>query len=119
MPERIEVTKMKQNANNREYVLENVKKEGALLEFASDALKDDKEIALEAVHNNPEALEFVSDRLKGDREVVYDSVSKVGWTYCYTKENFFEDNGFKLNKIFMFKSAHNENRNTVTIYERK
>ena len=38
---------------------------------------------------------------------------------CYTKENFFEDNGFKLNKIFMFKSAHNENRNTVTIYERK
>ena len=29
MPERIEITKMKQNSNNREYVIENVKQEGA------------------------------------------------------------------------------------------
>ena len=86
MPERIEITKMKQNANNREYVIENVKKEGALVEFACEELRDDKEIILEAIHNNPEALELASDRLKGDRQVVYDSVSKAGWTYCYAKE---------------------------------
>ena len=67
MPERIEITKMKQNANNREYVIENVKKEGALLEFASDELRDDKEVVLEAIYNNPEALEFASEKLKGDR----------------------------------------------------
>ena len=79
MPERIEVTKMRQNANNREYVIENVKKEGALVEFASPELRDDKEVILEAIKNNPEALEFASDRLKGDREVVYESVSKVGY----------------------------------------
>ena len=85
MPERIEITKMKQNSENREYVIENVKQEGALLEFASEKLRDDKEVVLEAIHNNPEALEFASDRLKGDREVVYDSVSKVGWTYCYAQ----------------------------------
>ena len=41
MPERIEITRMKQNSENREYVLENVKQEGALLEFASDELRDD------------------------------------------------------------------------------
>ena len=39
MPERIEITKMKQNATNREYVIENVKQEGALVEFASDELE--------------------------------------------------------------------------------
>ena len=87
MPERIEVTKMKQNSENKEYVIENVKKTGALLEFACDQLKDDKEVVMEAVKNNPEALEFASDRLKGDREIVYESVSNVGWTYCYAKEN--------------------------------
>ena len=71
MPERIEITKMKQNKDNREYVLENVKKEGALIEFASDELRDNKEVILEAINNNPEALEFASDRLKADREVVW------------------------------------------------
>ena len=94
MPERIEITKMKQNANNREYVMENVKKEGVLLEFASDELRDDKEVVLEAIYNNPEALEFASERLKGDRDVVYNSVSKVGWTYCYAKENLLEEIDF-------------------------
>ena len=54
-------------------------------------MKDDREIALAAIHNNPEALEYVSDRLKADREIVYDSVSEVGWTYCYAKENLLND----------------------------
>ena len=37
---------------------------------------------------------------------------------CYTRDNFFEDHGFRLKKVLQFKSAHNENRNIVTIYER-
>ena len=56
MPERIEVTKMRENAHNRDYVKEAVSKEGGLLDFAGDEMKDDKEIALIAIHNNPEAL---------------------------------------------------------------
>ena len=87
MPEPIEVTNMKQNYDNREYVLNAVSKQGSLLDFAAEQFHDDKEIVLAAIHNNPEALEFASDRLKGDREVVFDSVSKVGWTYCYVQEN--------------------------------
>lgn len=77
MPEPIEVTEMRKNSSNRDYVLENVSKQGSLLEFADDSLKDDNEIVLEAIKNNPEALEFASDRLKGDREVVFNSVSKI------------------------------------------
>ena len=54
MPERIEITKMKQNAANREYVIEVVKKEGALIEFASNELRDDKlgSISWEKVNEN-------------------------------------------------------------------
>lgn len=77
MPEPIEITNLKKNKDNREYVLDAVSKQGSLLDFASESLKDDKEIALAAIKNNPEALEFASDRLKGDREVVFSSVSKV------------------------------------------
>ena len=40
-------------------------------------------------------------------------------TVCYASDDFFEKNGFKIKKMLMFKSAHNENRNVVTIYERK
>jgi hypothetical protein len=88
MPEPIEVTKMKENCDNREYVLNNVKQNGKLLEFASEALKDDYEIASEAVKNNAEALEFVSDRLKGDRDIVYDSVSRLRLDILLCKTKF-------------------------------
>ena len=77
MPEPIEITKIKENYNNREYVVEAVSKQGELLDFADVSFKDDKEIVLKAIENNPESLEFVSDRLKCDREVVYNSVSKA------------------------------------------
>ncbi|MNT61520.1 hypothetical protein D3C72_1991720 [compost metagenome] len=77
MPEPIEITEMKKNRQNREYVIENVSKQGSLLEFAEDKYKDDKDIVLMAIENNPEALEFASDRLKGDRDVVFKSVKEV------------------------------------------
>ena len=52
MPEPIEVTNMKKNSCDREYVLNTVKENGKLLEFASDELRNDREIVLEAVKNN-------------------------------------------------------------------
>ena len=42
MPEPIEITNMKKNAKDREYVLNTVKENGKLLEFACDELKNDK-----------------------------------------------------------------------------
>ena len=32
-----------------------------------------------------------ADKIKEDKEVVYNSVSKVGWTYCYAKDNLLKD----------------------------
>ena len=77
MPEAIEITNMRNNSSDREYVLNAVKENGKLLDLADEKFKDDEEIAKIAVNNNPEALEFVSDRLKGDRDIVYNSVSKI------------------------------------------
>ena len=85
MPVPIEIVKMKENSKNREYVKEQVKNQGSLLEFACQELRDDEEIVMEAVKNNPEALEFASDRLKENRQIVFESVSKAGWTYCYAR----------------------------------
>ena len=120
MPERPEVIKMRENAHDRQYVLENVSKEGGLLDYAGEEMKDDREIALAAIHNNPEALEYVSDRLKADREIVYDSVSEVGWTYCYAKENLLNDKELLHTKIIrdadkldIFKVLNIENMNVL------
>ena len=42
MPEPIEITKMKENSHDRDYVLKTVKENGKLLEFAMEELKDDR-----------------------------------------------------------------------------
>lgn len=77
MPEPIEVVKIKEKYNDREYVLKAVSEQGSLLDYADESLKDDKYVVLAAIENNPEALEFASDRLKDDKEVVFNSVSKA------------------------------------------
>lgn len=89
MPEQIEITKIREKYNNREYVLKAVSEQGALLDLVDESLKDDKEVVLAAIENNPEALEFASDRLKSDREVVFNSVSKVRMDILlYRRETF-------------------------------
>ena len=42
--EAIEVTEMKKNSDNREYVIKQVAKQGKLLEFADCKLQDDEEV---------------------------------------------------------------------------
>lgn len=77
MPERIEITKMKQNRANREYVLENVKQEGALIEFASEELRDDKEVVLKAVNAKPLIVKYASLRLRQDIDVAKAAIGKA------------------------------------------
>ncbi len=39
-----EIEEIKKNANNKEYILKQVAKQGKLLEFASPELQDDEEV---------------------------------------------------------------------------
>ena len=91
MPEPIEITEMKKNYDDRDYVVKAVNQNGKLLEFAAEEFRNDRKIVLDAVKNNPEALEFASYELKKDREIVFESVSKLGWTYCYVDESLKDD----------------------------
>ena len=77
MPERIEITKMKQNSSNREYVIENVKQEGALIEFASEELRDDKEVVLKAVNAKPLIVKYASLRLRQDIDVAKAAIGNM------------------------------------------
>ena len=65
-----DVTEMKANRDNREYVLQAVKTKGKLLEFAIPEFQDDEEIVKEALKQDGEAMEFVSDRLKDNKEIM-------------------------------------------------
>ena len=53
------------NAENREYVLVEVAKKGALLEFASKELRNDKEVVLECIQKKRRKLK--RSNLKNER----------------------------------------------------
>ena len=89
--EAIEVTEMKKNSNNREYVLENVAKQGKLLEFASTQLQDDEEVVKRALEQDGEAMEFASDRLKDNKELMLLAIKGAPWTACYATERLRAD----------------------------
>ena len=78
-----EVTEMKKNNNNREYVIEAVSKNGKLLEFATERLQDDEDIVKSALQNTGEALEFASQRLKDNKEIALLAIQTAPWTICY------------------------------------
>ena len=59
---------------DREELLEAVRNDGLVLEYASDTLKADREVVLEAVKISGMALVWTSDTLKDDREVVIEAV---------------------------------------------
>ena len=44
------------------------------MKFASERLKDDRDFVLEAVKKNGYALEFASERLKDDRDIIFEVV---------------------------------------------
>ena len=68
----------KKGINNKEVVMEVVKKDGYLLKYASDNMKNDKEVVLEAVMQDINALQFASDELKNNKEfmLLIDEIEK-------------------------------------------
>ena len=74
--------------DDKEVVIEAIKRNGLALEFASDRLKDDKDIVIEAVKNNGFALEFASDRLKNDKEIVFNAVKNNIYSLKFANKKF-------------------------------
>ena len=57
-----EVDGLKERRDDKEFVLEELKKNPSMLEFASERLKDDEEVVRVAILGDGGALEFASDR---------------------------------------------------------
>ena len=76
---------------DKEIVLEAVKLEGIVIEFADDSLKQDKEIVLEAVKSNGGAIQFADDNLKNDKEVVLEAIKNDGYALEHLDQVFRKD----------------------------
>lgn len=77
--------------NDREVVIEAVKKFGAALKYTNDGLKNDKEIVLYSVKQNGYGLGFVSDLFKDDAEVVLAAIKQNGLVLEYASDRFKRD----------------------------
>ena len=83
--------------SNREIILEAVKINGMLIQYATNELKDDKEIVLIAVKNDGAALHYVSENMKNDEEVVFEAINNFPIAICKIGEKL------KNNKKFILK----------------
>ena len=70
-PQRFKIAS-KKIKNDKNIVLAVMKKNGFLLEYTSDELKNDREVVIAAISNsNGQALKYASEQLKNDREVIF------------------------------------------------
>lgn len=60
-----------ENRNDPQIVMEIVKQNGRLLEYAGDRLKNDPKIVLEAIKNDATSYEYASERLQKDKELLF------------------------------------------------
>ena len=89
--EAVEITEMKKNSNNKKFVLEQVARQGKLLEFADGNLQDDEEVVKTALEQDGEAMEFASDRLKDNKELMLLAIKSAPWTACYASDRLKSD----------------------------
>ena len=64
--------------NDKEVVLESVRRCGVSLQFASEACQNDKEIVLAAMQQNGYGLQFASEALRDDEEIVSAALRHYG-----------------------------------------
>jgi hypothetical protein len=76
---------------SKEFILEAVKKDGSLLEYASENLREDRDVVLAAVTNNGNSLRYASENLREDRDVVLAAITDYGNSLEYASENLRED----------------------------
>lgn len=73
---------------DKDVLLESIKKDKDALNYASDKLKNDKEVILEAVKINGLALYYASTYLKNDEEVVLEAIKNNPLSLYYAADCF-------------------------------
>jgi hypothetical protein len=90
--------------NDYDVVSETVKINGVCIIYASENCKNNKEIALLAVKNKGYALEFIFENLKNNKEVVMAAVKNYGEALKYASENLRDNKEVVLAAV-----SHNGN----------
>jgi CxxC motif-containing protein len=85
--------------DNKEYVLNIIKKYSWNLKYASKKLRSDKEIVLIAVKKCGWILEYAAEELKADKEVVFAAVKNYGLCLKYASEELKLDKNIVLTAI--------------------
>ena len=77
--------------DDKEVVLEAVKKHELALQFASEELKADKNFILAAVNENGMALRYASEEWKNDKDVVNEAVKQDGRALQFASKGLQRD----------------------------
>ena len=64
-----------------------VQKKGAVLEYASENLRNDRELVMKTVQQNGFALEYASEELRNDRKIVKTAVQQYGDALQFASED--------------------------------
>ena len=73
-----DVTEMKKNCNNKEYVLQAVKQKGKLLEFAAQEFHDDEEVVKTALEQKCSGAVFIYSTIpKAKNSRLFGNLKKV------------------------------------------
>lgn len=73
-------------SNNRELVIDVVRKNGLALQYVSEQLRDDDIVVKIAVENNGMALQFASHRLQNIHHIVMSAVLENGWALQFASD---------------------------------
>lgn len=109
---------------DKQFVLDEVRRSGKNLEFASKELRDDKQVVMESVAsmgnsikwaserlvadkdvvilaatNQPESLHFAPTHFKDDMEIMYEATRNNGWALNYASDRLKDDKDFVLRAI--------------------
>ena len=80
--------------NDRNKLLETVRRNGQFLKYAPEDLRSDKEVVREAIKQDGRALEYASEDLRSDKEVVLEAVKKDGVALEYVPNKLLLDKSF-------------------------
>ena len=89
----------KELSNDRELILEAVKRNGHDLEYASRKLKNDFEVVMEAVKNRGLSLYHASKKLKNNFDIVMEAVKNDGEALIYASDEMKNNPNIALEAV--------------------
>ena len=82
--------------DDKEIVLEAVRRQGYCLRVASKACRGDREIVFQAVRQNGRSLRHASETCRGDKELVLEAVRQHGQSLHFASEACCDDKDIVL-----------------------